>query len=321
MSPELTQNAIYILFGIAVFLGVEATYLAIAKRSSYMRKVNTRLKLLDSAQDQHDVLVQLRRDRGLTSEGRYRLPIIWFNQLVLQSGLRMGIWKLAAIMVIMAVAASAATIIMDFDWLLAIPAAIVGGIGLPVMALRHLRKRRNAQFEEQLPEAVDIMVRSLKAGHPLPVAISMVGREMPDPIGTEFGLTTDELTYGLDLETAMHQMSARVGQDDFSLVVVAISIQSKTGGNLSELLSNLSKVLRDRFKMRRRVRAVSAEGRMSAIGLSCLPVLVFGVLLIFAPDFYGEIWNEPAVFNGLGGAAGMMMVGNIIMMRMVNFKL
>jgi tight adherence protein B len=233
----------------------------------------------------------------------------------------MGIWKLAAIMAVMAVAASAATIIMDFDWLLAIPAAFAGGIGLPVMALRHLRKRRNALFEEQLPEAVDIMVRSLKAGHPLPVAISMVGRELPDPIGTEFGLTTDELTYGLDLETAMHQMSARVGQDDFSLVVVAISIQSKTGGNLSELLSNLSKVLRDRFKMRRRVRAVSAEGRMSAIGLSCLPVAVFGLLLIFAPDFYGKIWNEPAVFNGLSGAAGMMMVGNIIMMRMVNFKL
>jgi len=110
MSPELAQNAIYILFGIAVFLGVEAVYLAIAKRTSYVRKVNTRLKLLDAAQDQHDVLVQLRRDRGLTSEGRYRLPIIWFNRLVLQSGLRMGIWKLAAVMAATAVAASAATV-------------------------------------------------------------------------------------------------------------------------------------------------------------------------------------------------------------------
>lgn len=321
MSPELAQNAIYILFGVAVFLGVEAVYLAIAKRSSYVRKVNIRLKLLDSAKDQHEVLVQLRRDRGLTSAGRYRLPVIWFNKLVLQSGLRMGIWKLAAFMAFAAVAACVATLIMDFGWPLALLAALAGGAGLPVMVLLYLRKRRRFLFEEQLPEAVDIMVRSLKAGHPLPVAISMVAREMPDPIGTEFGLATDELTYGLDLETAMHQMSARVGQDDFSLVVVAISIQSKTGGNLSELLGNLSKVLRDRFKMRRRVKAVSAEGRMSAIGLSCLPVIVFGVLLIFAPDFYGGIWNEPAVHYGLGGAAAMMMVGNIIMFRMVNFKL
>ncbi len=321
MSPELIQNAIYILFGVAVFLGVEALYMVIAKRSSYVRKVNTRLKLLDSAQDQHDVLVQLRRDRGLTSEGRYRLPIIWFNQLVLQSGLRMGIWKLAGIMALMAVAASITTLIMDFAWPLAIPAALIGGIGVPVMGLRYLRSRRRSLFEEQLPEAVDIMVRSLKAGHPLPVALSMVGRELPDPIGTEFGLTTDELTYGLDLETAMHQMSARVGQDDFSLVVTAISIQSKTGGNLSELLTNLSKVLRDRFKMRRRVRAVSAEGRMSAIGLSCLPIIVFILLQIFAPDFYADIWNEPKVHYGLGGAAVMMIIGNIIMMRMVNFKL
>ena len=321
MSPELAQNAIYILFGAAVFLGVEAAYLAIAKRSSYMRKVNARLKLLDGAQDQHEVLVQLRRTRGLTSEGRYRLPIIWFNQLVLQSGLRIGIWKLAALMVLAAIASCVATQMMDFDWPLGVLAALAGGVGLPVAVLRYLRQRRRFLFEKQLPEAVDVMVRSLKAGHPLPVAISMVAREMEDPIGTEFGLTTDELTYGLDMETAMHQMSARVGQDDFALLVVAICIQAKTGGNLSELLSNLSKVLRARFKMRRRVKAVSAEGRMSAIGLSALPVLVFGVLLIFAPDFYGEIWNEPAVHYGLGGAGVMMMIGNFIMFRMVNFKL
>lgn len=321
MSPEIAQNMIFVLFGAAVFLGVEATYLAISKRTSYVRTVNTRLKLMGKSGDQHDVLVQLRRDRGLTSEGRYKLPLIWFNRLVLQSGLRVGIWRIAFFMALAGIAGAVAPLIAGFDWLFSIPAAIAGGIGLPIIVLRTLRQRRRNKFEEQLPEAVDTMVRSLKAGHPLPVAISMVAREMADPIGTEFGITGDELTYGLDLDGAMQQMAARVGQDDFSLVVVAICIQAKTGGNLSELLSNLSKVLRDRFKMRRRVRAVSAEGRMSAIGLSCLPFIVFAVLLIFAPDFYGGIWNEPKVHYGLGGSAVAMLVGNIIMFRMVNFKL
>ncbi len=321
MSPEIAQNMIFVLFGAAVFLGVEAAYLAIAKRTSYVRKVNTRLKLMGQAGDQHEVLVQLRRDRGLTSQGSYRLPLIWFNRLVLQSGLRLGIWRIAFFMCFAGVAGAVATLVAGFDWFLSIPAALGAGIGLPILVLRTLRQRRRNKFEEQLPEAVDTMVRSLKAGHPLPVAISMVAREMEDPIGTEFGLTADELTYGLDLDGAMQQMSARVGQDDFALVVVAICIQAKTGGNLSELLSNLSMVLRDRFKMRRRVKAVSAEGRMSAIGLSCLPFIVFGVLLIFAPDFYGGIWNEPKVHYGLGGAGIAMLIGNIIMFRMVNFKL
>lgn len=321
MSPELAQNMVYLLFGAAVFLGVEAAYLAIAKRSSYVKKVNTRLKLMDGDTDQQDVLIQLRRDRGLTSEGRYRLPLIWFNRLLLQSGVRLGIWRIVLMMLLCGLLGAGATLMSGYGLPLATLAGLASGIGLPIFVLRYLRQRRRNKFEEQLPEAVDIMVRSLKAGHPLPVAISMVAREMDDPVGTEFGLTADELTYGLDLETAMHQMSSRVGQDDFALVVVAICIQSKTGGNLSELLSNLSNVLRARFKMRRRVKAVSAEGRMSAMGLSALPILVFGALMILAPDFYGEIWNEPMVHYGLGGAGVMMTIGNIIMYRMVNFKL
>jgi len=321
MSPEIAQNMIFIMVGTAVFLGVEAIYFAIAKRSSYVRKVNTRLKLMGKAGDQQEVLVQLRRARGLDAHGRYRLPLIWFNSLVLQSGLSIGIWRITLMMIVCGMVAAFATALAGYAWYLVLGAALVSGLGLPIMVLRNRRKSRRDKFEEQLPEAVDIMVRSLKAGHPLPVAISMVAREMEDPIGTEFGLTSDELTYGLDLESAMHQTSARVGQDDFSLVVVAISIQAKTGGNLSELLSNLSKVLRARFKMRRRVRAVSAEGRMSAIGLSCLPFLVFASLMIFAPNFYGELWAEPMIHYGLGGAGVMMMIGNIIMFRMVNFKI
>lgn len=321
MPPELAQNMIYVMFGAAVFLGVEAIYFAISKRSSYVRKVNTRLKLMGNAADQHEVLVQLRRARGLDADGRYKLPLIWFNSLVVQSGVGMGLSRIAMLMVLSAMTFAFGAAFTGNGWFVIVLAALGGGLGLPLLVLRHLRKRRRALFEAQLPEAIEVMVRSLKAGHPLPVAIAMVAKEMEDPIGTEFGLTSDELTYGLDLESAMHQTSARVGQDDFALVVVAIAIQSKTGGNLSELLGNLAGLLRSRVKMRRRIKAVSAEGRMSAIGLSVLPFLVFVALQIFAPDFYGEIWDEPVVHYTLASAGVMMLIGNYIMYRMVNFRL
>ena len=309
------------MFGVAAFLSMEALALGLSNRLSYARKVNARLKIAEETEDQGDLLVQLRRTRSLTPEGRYMLPVIWFNRLVLQSGIRMSIWRIVSLMVFVAGTTFAGVWYFQRNALLAAAIGLVASVGLPLIALRVLRNRRRRLFESQLPEAVDVMVRSLRAGHPLPVAIGMVSREMPDPIGSEFGLTADEMSYGLDLDTATGNLTARVGQEDLSLVTVAISIQSKTGGNLSEILSNLSGVLRARFKMRRRVKALSAEGRYSALALSVLPFLVFGMLSMLAPDFYGGVWDEPTTKKVLAATVAIMMFGNFIMYRMVNFKL
>ena len=146
------------------------------------------------------------------------------------------------------------------------PAA--AGLLLPFVALRFMRSRRHSRFGAQFPDALDVIVRSLRAGHPVPVAIAMVAREMPDPVGTEFGIVSDEITYGADLETAMRNLYFRVGQEDMPLFVTAVAIQTSTGGKLSEILENLSGVIRLRFKMRRKVRALAAEGRFSAMLLS-----------------------------------------------------
>ena len=135
-----------------------------------------------------------------------------------------------------------------------------------------MRKRATKAFGAQLPEAIDVMVRSLRAGHPVPVAIAMVAREMPDPIGSEFGIVADEMTYGTDLETAMRNLYFRVGQEDLPLFVTAVAIQGSTGGNLGEILENLSRVIRQRFKMRRKIRALAAEGQILALILSSLPI-------------------------------------------------
>ena len=146
--------------------------------------------------------------------------------------------------------------------------------------LRVLRGRRQKKFGAQFPDALDIIVRSLRAGHPVPIAITMVAREMPDPIGSEFGIVADEITYGADLETAMRNLYFRIGQDDLPLFVTAVAIQGSTGGNLGEILENLSGVIRQRFKMRRKIRALAAEGRASAMILSALPIVMFLVIQV-----------------------------------------
>jgi tight adherence protein B len=192
---------------------------------------------------------------------------------------------------------------------------------LPYLVLLLLRARRQKKFSAQLPDALDTIVRSLRAGHPVPAAIAMVGREMPDPIGSEFGILTDEITYGADLETALRNLDARISSDDLPLFVTAVGIQSSTGGNLGEILENLSGVIRLRFKMRRKIRALASEGRASAMILSALPIGLFIVVQVTSPDFYASVWHENLTKLLLGGAAGWMLVGNLIMFKMVNFKI
>ena len=165
--------------------------------------------------------------------------------------------------------------------------------------LRFLRGRRQKAFGAQFPDALDMIVRSLRAGHPTPIALTMVAREMQDPIGSEFGIVVDEITYGADLETALRNLYVRIGQDDLPLFVTAVAIQGSTGGNLGEILENLSDVIRQRFKMRRKIRALAAEGRASAMILSSLPIAMFLIIQIVAPDFYASVWDIPLTKQAL----------------------
>jgi tight adherence protein B len=166
-----------------------------------------------------------------------------------------------------------------------------------------------------------MIVRSLRAGHPTPIALTMVAREMRDPIGSEFGIVVDEITYGADLETALRNLYVRIGQDDLPLFVTAVAIQGSTGGNLGEILENLSGVIRQRFKMRRKIRALAAEGRASALILSSLPIAMFLIIQIVAPDFYASVWDIPMTKHALMAAGTWMGIGNLIMYRLVNFKI
>ena len=311
----------YLLVGISAAMFAEGGYLLFYNKASYRKNINRRLKVMDTKPDRESVLVQLRRERGLTGGGDYRLPLVNLNQLLLQSGLSIGFARLLLFIAIGAIAAFAGVMTYTGKLSPALGAAAFCGFILPLLALKYLRRRRQKKFGAQFPDAIDIIVRSLRAGHPVPVAINMVAREMKDPIGSEFGIITDELTYGADLETAMRNLFFRVGTDDLPLFVTAVAIQGSTGGNLGEILENLSSVIRQRFKMRRKIRALAAEGRASALILSSLPIAMFGIINFVTPEFYASVWQYDLTKIALAMAAGWMGIGNIIMFRMVNFRI
>ena len=312
---------VYLFAAGSTVLFVEAIYLLCFSTASYRSSINRRLRLMKNQPDRENVLIQLRRERGLTGSGNYAMRILSFNRLVLQSGLTTGVGRLAF------VAVAAAAIVFFGTWWVredlfeASVIAVVSSVLLPYIGLRLLKARRQGRFGTQFPNAIDIIVRSLRAGHPVPVAISMVARELPDPVGTEFGIVADEITYGADLETGMRNLAYRVGQEDLPLFVTAVAIQGSTGGNLSGILENLSAVIRDRFKMRRKIKALAAEGKFSALFLSGLPVAIFFMIRYVAPDFYGSVWKFDMTRIGLGIAAGWMLMGNLVMYRMVNFRI
>lgn len=317
-------DPIYAFYGLAAISAVlfaESIYLVCYSATSYRSRINRRLRLMKDQPDREATLSALRRERGLTTAGFYQLPVQSLNRLIVQSGLSLGVWRLVAVNVFVAGLLAAAGIFWGFEIYQAIPAAIGLDVVLCLFVLSTLRRRRHKRFGAQFPDALDIIVRSLRAGHPVPIAIAMVARELADPVGTEFGLASDEITYGTDLETAMRNLYFRVGQQDLPLFVTAVAIQSSTGGRLSEILESLSGVIRTRFKLRRKVKALAAEGRFSAIFLSAVPIILFMLLNGVAPDFYRSVWHVEFTKIGLGIAGAWMMVGNLVMYRLVNFKI
>ena len=318
------MNEIYLFYAFAGFAAAflaEAIYLLTVNAGADRRQINRRLRVSPPDANRQDVMIMLRRERGLTAAGGMPPHLAWLGQLIVQCGITIGLTKL--MLLFAATGFVMAGLVFNFtnhDLVKTAIALPLGSFVLPVVALRIRRNRRQTKFALQFPEAIELIVRSLKAGHPVPVAMAMVAREMPDPIGTEFGMMADEVTYGADLVTALVNMQTRVGQEDLPLFVTAVSIQSSTGGNLREILQNLTDVIRQRIKMRRKIRSISAEGRISAIFLTAMPVLLFVALNFISPGYYGSVWGKPMTTWGLVGAATWLGLGNLMMKKMISFR-
>jgi tight adherence protein B len=182
------------------------------------------------------------------------------------------------------------------------------------------RARRIAMFADQLPDAIDIIVRGVRVGLPFTGAIALVAREMPDPVGTEFGMLADEIGFGLDVRSALDNLYRRVGQPDLLFLTVSLGIQTQTGGNLAEILSRLARLMRNRSTMRLKIRALSAEGRASAVTLSAFPFVLFFFVNFVSPSYYGAIWSNRLVDPAIYLSLLLLAAGNLIMYRMVHFR-
>ncbi|MDX8469645.1 type II secretion system F family protein [Mesorhizobium sp. VK23B] len=313
---------IYAVYAAAALTGImiaEGCYLLYAGRSDKRTAINRRMKLTENKISQEQVLIQLRKERGVEG-GRSLFSFDRFRDLRTQSGMVMPLPKFLTITSGVAFALALFAIWYGLPLLFGLGQFVVLLPVLPVMTLRFLRKRRHKRFGVQLPEALELITRGLKAGHPVPVAIAMVAREMADPIGTEFGVVADEVTYGSDLVSALNNLFDRVGHEDLPLFVTAVSIQSSSGGNLREILDGLSSTIRERGKLRRKVRAISTEGRMSAYILTAVPVLLFTAIMVLMPQFYREVWGVPKTWYMLGGSVLWLLLGNAIMFKMSNFR-
>jgi tight adherence protein B len=200
--------------------------------------------------------------------------------------------------------------------IIALPIGVMFGL-LPFMNLQYRRSNRLKIFEQQLPEALDTMSRALRAGHALPNAIKMISEEMADPIASEFRTVFDEVNFGFSMQDALLNLATRVPMTDLRYFVIAVLIQRETGGNLAELLGNISALIRARLKLLATVRVLSAEGRLSAWILTLLPFALGFVINMINPDFMKILWEDTGGQKMVGVAAVMMVVGIFWMRKIV----
>lgn len=205
------------------------------------------------------------------------------------------------------------------------PGALLGcvalGAGVPMLVVSYLASRRQARFLEQLPQAVDLVARALQAGHPVTSAMSVVAKQMDDPIGTEFGLVIQEMTYGLDRDAALQSLVARFPLAELRMFVASLEVTRESGGNLAEVFLKLAESIRAKAHLRRKVWAITAEGRMSFWVVSALPIVVGTALMVLRPGFYTDVMADPLFWPLMAISPVMLTIGATILWRMVNLKI
>src|SRR5262245_52801407 len=191
---------------------------------------------------------------------------------------------------------------------------------IPFLIVRQARTRRLSQFEEQFPEAIAMMARALRAGHTFPTGMLMVADEIPNPVGAEFKLVYDRQNFGMPLADALKSLAERVPIVDAKFFATAVLTQRETGGNLSEVLDNLAAVIRERFKVKRQVRAVTAHGRITGWILACLPPALAFILSLVSPDFMAPLFSDPLGVKMLAVGCTLQVIGMLTIRKLVNIR-
>jgi len=332
MLDAALRLLLLILIFASVLLTVEGVAGMLAARRAQSLRMNKRLQMIEDGSSRNVVYSRLRRQTG---EGLANLPGLLgriggkVERTLTGTGL---VWSARSVLSIMAVSVLgivgiglALTLAGGFVLTLGMVVvmftfAFAVGFGIPMMVLTRKADKRRKKMQEQFPVALDIFVRGLRAGHPVSSALNLLTEEMTDPIGSEFGLVVDEVSYGADLRDALQNLADRWGLEDIHMFVVSLSIQAETGGNLAEILESLAQVIRERASMMMKVRALSSEGRMTALILTALPVFAFVGLFLLNPGFYLDVAQERAFMVGYTILLGMYAIGFYTIRRMIDLK-
>ena len=316
------EPLIYIGIFVGVIMLVNGIYLLVFGKSiSLNARVNRRLTMLESGTSREDVLAKLRKELD-QHKGGVSLP---FYQMIADKAQRGNIaFSPNQLMLMMLVGSVVAFLLMTILTGASLPLRALASVGMGVGGVffwvNSKAKKRIAMFEEQLPDAVELMVRSLRVGHPFVSAINTVSREMSDPIASELGIIADECAYGRDVAEAIQSMADRLDIQDLRFLAVAVGIQQTSGGNLAEILQGLANVIRARFKLFRKVKAITAEAKWSGNFLSVFPILALVGINVMQPDYYSEVIGTPVFIPACAAVAVMLALNMIIMRMLVNIK-
>jgi tight adherence protein B len=313
---------IYVLIFVAVVVLVEGIYLTVFGKSiSLNNRISRRLSLLEKNGNREQVLEQLRKEMSQHLNSK-SIPL--YSILASKAQKANIAFSPKALIGVMGLVTVFAYLGLTIGT--AAPTAVrcalaVGmGVGGVYFWVNKKAKKRMALMEEQLPDAVELMVRSLRVGHPFSAAIGIVAKEVADPLGTEFGMISDEASYGRDVSESLKAFAERMDSQDLRFLAVAVTIQQTSGGNLAEILDGLAKVVRARFKLFRRVAAITAEAKWSGMFLSMFPLAALVLILMVKPDYYDDV-KETSSFIPAALIVGVLLTCNVIFMKiMVNIK-
>lgn len=331
MMHQAILSLIYVLAFIAMVVAVQGAAGVFFASRDRDQRINRRLTLLASGMKQSDVYATLVR-RPVADPVNNNFLLRRYDRFVLfcgQAGVESSPLQLLSFV------GGAAVVVWLGSFLLmhggsfegfvvqaffALPASLVICGLLGWFWLSRKRAKRLKLLEEQMPLALDVINRALRAGHPVVSAIRLAADELGDPIGSEFGLIVDETTYGFEFRDALTNFARRTGSPDAHFFAVSISVQAETGGNLAEILEGLATVIRGRSMLGKRVKALSSEGRASAALLSALPVLLIAFIMLTHPDYYTEKTSNPVFWPIAGGVFVSYLVGLVMIHRIINFK-
>lgn len=319
ISPTLV---IYIAIFIGVLLLVQAIYMLVFGRSIRLEsRMNRRMEFLDATRDRAEAIDKLRKE--ITQHaGGIGIP---FYSLLAETATkgRIAFSPMALVGLMFALAGgvfAAMSILTEAALAMRAGLSLVFGVGAVWFWVSRQAKKRYDMIEEQLPDAIDLIVRGLRVGHPFIQALAAAAKEIPDPLGSELGLIADEAAYGRDMSEALLSFAERMDMQDLRFFAVAVGIQQTSGGNLAEILDGLGKVIRARFRLFRRVRAITAEAKWSGMFLSGFPIAAMLMISAVQPDYYDEV-KESAYFVPVALVVFVFLIINVLYMRkMVNIK-